>query len=48
MYLGIPWRVVAMMDGYGDQLALVDVEGASRRATSVCSMRGVWDRATGC
>jgi hydrogenase expression/formation protein HypC len=31
MCLGIPGRVVAMVDGYGDQLALVDVEGVSRR-----------------
>ena len=31
MCLGIPGRVVAMVDGYGDQLALVDVEGAERR-----------------
>jgi hydrogenase expression/formation protein HypC len=31
MCLGIPGRVIAMVDGYGDQLALVDVEGASRR-----------------
>jgi hydrogenase expression/formation protein HypC len=31
MCLGIPGRVVAMVEGYGDQLALVDVEGASRR-----------------
>jgi hydrogenase expression/formation protein HypC len=29
--LGIPGRVVAMVEGYGDQLALVDVEGASRK-----------------
>ena len=31
MCLGIPGRVVAMVEGYGDQLALVDVEGVSRR-----------------
>jgi hydrogenase expression/formation protein HypC len=31
MCLGIPGRVTAMVDGYGDQLALVDVEGASRK-----------------
>jgi hydrogenase expression/formation protein HypC len=31
MCLGIPGRVVAMVEGYGDQLALVDVEGAQRR-----------------
>lgn len=31
MCLGIPGRVVAMVEGYGDQLALVDVEGASRK-----------------
>ena len=31
MCLGIPGRVVEMLDGYGDQLALVDVEGARRR-----------------
>ena len=31
MCLGIPGRVVAMVDGYGGQLALVDVEGVSRR-----------------
>jgi hydrogenase assembly chaperone HypC/HupF len=31
MCLGIPGRVVAMVPGYGDQLALVDVEGATRK-----------------
>jgi hydrogenase expression/formation protein HypC len=31
MCLGIPGRVVAMVDGYGGQLALVDVEGAQRK-----------------
>lgn len=31
MCLGIPGRVVAMVEGYGDQLALVEVEGVSRR-----------------
>jgi len=31
MCLGIPGRVVEMLDGYGDQLALVDVDGARRR-----------------
>ena len=31
MCLGIPGRVVGMVDGYGDQLALVDVEGARRK-----------------
>jgi hydrogenase expression/formation protein HypC len=31
MCLGIPGRVVSMVEGYGDQLALVDVEGVSRR-----------------
>lgn len=31
MCLGIPGRVVAMVEGYGDQLALVDVEGVSRK-----------------
>jgi hydrogenase expression/formation protein HypC len=31
MCLGIPGRVVEMVEGYGDQLALVDVEGARRR-----------------
>ena len=31
MCLGIPGRVVALVDGYGDQVALVDVEGAERR-----------------
>jgi hydrogenase assembly chaperone HypC/HupF len=31
MCLGIPGRVVGMVAGYGDQLALVDVEGAARR-----------------
>ena len=30
MCLGIPGRVVEMLDGYGDQLALVDVDGARR------------------
>jgi hydrogenase expression/formation protein HypC len=31
MCLGIPGRVVAMVEGYGNQLALVDVLGAERR-----------------
>ena len=31
MCLGIPGRVVAMVEGYGDQLAWVDVEGAQRK-----------------
>ncbi|HEX5561998.1 MAG TPA: HypC/HybG/HupF family hydrogenase formation chaperone [Nocardioidaceae bacterium] len=29
--LGIPGRVVDLVDGFGDQLALVDVQGAQRR-----------------
>ncbi|MEO7980445.1 MAG: HypC/HybG/HupF family hydrogenase formation chaperone [Sporichthyaceae bacterium] len=31
MCLGIPGRVVSMVEGYGDQLALVDVEGLARQ-----------------
>jgi len=31
MCLGIPGQVVGPVDGYGDQLALVDVEGARRK-----------------
>ena len=31
MCLGIPGRVVGMVPGYGDQLALVEVEGAARK-----------------
>jgi hydrogenase maturation protein HypF len=31
MCLGIPGRVVEIVDGFADQLALVDVEGAQRR-----------------
>ena len=31
MCLGIPGRVVEIVDGFGDQLALVDVQGARRR-----------------
>ncbi|NMO02811.1 HypC/HybG/HupF family hydrogenase formation chaperone [Gordonia sp. TBRC 11910] len=31
MCLGIPGQVVRMLDGYGDQLALVDVAGENRR-----------------
>jgi hydrogenase expression/formation protein HypC len=31
MCLGIPGRVVGMLDGYGDQLALVDVAGENRK-----------------
>ena len=30
MCLGIPGRVVRMLDGYGGMMALVDVEGAHR------------------
>jgi hydrogenase assembly chaperone HypC/HupF len=31
MCLGIPGRVVEMVPGFGDQLALVEVDGAARR-----------------
>jgi len=31
MCLGIPGQVVEKLEGYGGQLALVDVEGASRK-----------------
>jgi hydrogenase expression/formation protein HypC len=31
MCLGIPGRVVGMLDGYGGQLALVDVAGEHRK-----------------
>jgi hydrogenase assembly chaperone HypC/HupF len=31
MCLGIPGRVVALVDGYAGQLAMVDVQGAQRR-----------------
>ncbi len=31
MCLGIPGQVMEMVEGYGDQLALVDVAGAARR-----------------
>ncbi|MBI5337188.1 MAG: HypC/HybG/HupF family hydrogenase formation chaperone [Mycolicibacterium rufum] len=31
MCLGIPGQVVGMLDGYGDQLALVDVAGERRK-----------------
>ncbi len=31
MCLGIPGQVVKIIDGFNDQLALVDVEGAQRR-----------------
>lgn len=31
MCLGIPGQVVGSVAGYGDQLVLVDVEGATRR-----------------
>lgn len=31
MCLGIPGQVVEMVEGYGDQLVLVDVVGAQRR-----------------
>ncbi|MDI9914665.1 HypC/HybG/HupF family hydrogenase formation chaperone [Rhodococcus sp. IEGM 1379] len=31
MCLGIPGRVVRLLDGYGGQLALVDVEGVARK-----------------
>lgn len=31
MCLGIPGQVVAKVDGYGDQLVLVDVVGSHRR-----------------
>lgn len=31
MCLGIPGQVIEMLEGYGDQLALVDVSGATRK-----------------
>jgi hydrogenase expression/formation protein HypC len=31
MCLGIPGRVIHMLEGYGDQLALVDVAGEQRK-----------------
>lgn len=31
MCLGIPGRVIGMLEGYGDQLALVDIAGAQRK-----------------
>ena len=31
MCLGIPGRVVSMVEGHGDQLALVEVEGVARQ-----------------
>ncbi len=31
MCLGIPGRIVEIVEGFDDQLALVDVEGAQRR-----------------
>ncbi|GAA2561149.1 HypC/HybG/HupF family hydrogenase formation chaperone [Mycolicibacterium diernhoferi] len=31
MCLGIPGQVIRMLDGYGDQLALVDVAGEARK-----------------
>jgi hydrogenase expression/formation protein HypC len=31
MCLGIPGRVVGMVPGFGDQLALVEVEGVARK-----------------
>lgn len=31
MCLGIPGQVIQLLEGYGGQLALVDVEGAARR-----------------
>lgn len=31
MCLGIPGRIVEVVEGFDDQLALVDVEGAQRR-----------------
>ncbi len=31
MCLGIPGRVIRMLDGYGHQLALVDVAGEARK-----------------
>lgn len=34
MCLGIPGRVIEIVDGFADQLALVDVEGARRRVNT--------------
>jgi hydrogenase expression/formation protein HypC len=36
MCLGMPGRVVSMVDGDGDQLALVAVEGAVSRRVNIC------------
>ncbi|MFJ3709468.1 MULTISPECIES: carbamoyltransferase HypF [unclassified Streptomyces] len=43
MCLGIPGRVVEIVDGYAGQLALVDVEGAQRRVNI-----GMLDEPPGC
>ena len=40
MCLGIPGRVVEMIDGYADQLAMVDVEGAQRQHQRRHARRG--------
>jgi hydrogenase assembly chaperone HypC/HupF len=46
MCLGIPGRVVEVVPGYGDQLALVEVEGAARRVNigllDEAPQRGQW------
>ena len=50
MCLGIPGQVIELLDGYGGQLALVDVSGALARSTSECSSptSRTWLRVTGC
>ena len=47
MCLGIPGQVVGMLEGYGDQLALVDVAGNTARSTSGCCPTRHSPRATG-
>ena len=37
MCLGIPGQVIQRLEGYGGQLALVDVSGAQRKITLECS-----------
>ena len=48
MCLGIPGQVVEIVDGYGGQLALVDVEGARRQVNIGMLEDGRRRRVTGC
>ena len=49
MCLGIPGQVIELLEGYGGQLALVDVSGVSRKINIGMDPRTrTWLLVTGC